>query len=111
MDAASVSRAFETSRRREDLSFKHHAEVAALPPDEADALRDWYFRVRGAPSSSAFWTAISHYNAASCLNLSIANLSSVRKEIDSTNLPGAVHQIDRRCVVHRVSACFERDAL
>jgi len=24
-----------------DLSFKHHAEVASLPPDEADALLDW----------------------------------------------------------------------
>jgi hypothetical protein len=38
MNAAGVCRAFETSRRREDLSFQHHAEVAALPPDEADAL-------------------------------------------------------------------------
>jgi hypothetical protein len=40
---ASVCRAFplESSRRREHLSFKHHTEVAALPPDEADALLDW----------------------------------------------------------------------
>jgi len=29
--AGSVARVFETSRRREVLSFKHHAEVAALP--------------------------------------------------------------------------------
>ena len=29
--APSVYRAFETSRQREVLSFKHHAEVAALP--------------------------------------------------------------------------------
>jgi hypothetical protein len=36
-----VARAIETSRRREDLTFNHHAEVAALPPDEADALLDW----------------------------------------------------------------------
>jgi hypothetical protein len=40
-EAAMVCRKFETSRRREDLTFKHHREVAALPPDEADALLDW----------------------------------------------------------------------
>jgi hypothetical protein len=40
-NAASVARAFETSRRREVLSFKHHAEVASLPPAEADELLDW----------------------------------------------------------------------
>jgi dsDNA-binding SOS-regulon protein len=40
-NAASVCKKFETSRRREALSFNHHAEVAALPPDEADALLDW----------------------------------------------------------------------
>lgn len=39
-DAAMVFRAFEPSRRREGLSFKHHREVAALPPAEADALLD-----------------------------------------------------------------------
>lgn len=39
-NAASVCRAFETSRRREHLSFSHHAEVASLPPEEADALLD-----------------------------------------------------------------------
>jgi hypothetical protein len=38
MNAAGVCRAFETSRRREDLSFQHHAEVASLAPAEADAL-------------------------------------------------------------------------
>jgi hypothetical protein len=38
MNAASVCRKFETSRRREDLTFKHHAEVAALPTDEARNL-------------------------------------------------------------------------
>jgi N6-adenosine-specific RNA methylase IME4 len=37
-NAANVCRAFETSRRREVLSFKHHAEVAALPPTDADRL-------------------------------------------------------------------------
>jgi hypothetical protein len=40
MNAASVSRSFETSRRREVLSWSHHAEVAALPPDKADKLLD-----------------------------------------------------------------------
>jgi hypothetical protein len=39
--AASVCRAFEPSRRREDLSFGHHAEVAALDVKEADRLLDW----------------------------------------------------------------------
>lgn len=38
MNLASVCRSFETSRRREALSFTHHVEVAALPPDKADAL-------------------------------------------------------------------------
>jgi hypothetical protein len=40
-NAATVCRAFETSRRRETLSFSHHAEVAGLPPEEADKLLDW----------------------------------------------------------------------
>lgn len=40
MSTASVCRGFETSRRREVLSFTHHREVAALPPMEADELLD-----------------------------------------------------------------------
>jgi hypothetical protein len=40
-NAATVCRAFETSRRREVLSFKHHAEVASLQKEKADALLDW----------------------------------------------------------------------
>ena len=41
-NAASVCESFkETSRRREHLSFSHHAEVAALPRDEADAVLSW----------------------------------------------------------------------
>jgi N6-adenosine-specific RNA methylase IME4 len=40
-DAAWISEAFALSRRRDNLSFGHHKEVAALPPDEADALLDW----------------------------------------------------------------------
>jgi hypothetical protein len=39
-NVASVCRSFETSRRREALTFSHHAEVAALPPKEADGLLD-----------------------------------------------------------------------
>lgn len=31
-----VARKFEVPRRRADLSFQHHQEVAALPPDEQD---------------------------------------------------------------------------
>lgn len=37
-DMASVCRAFETSRRREHLSFTHHREVASLAPEVADSL-------------------------------------------------------------------------
>jgi hypothetical protein len=36
-----VCRKFETKRRRLVLSFKHHREVCALPPAEADALLNW----------------------------------------------------------------------
>lgn len=44
MNCASVARRFETSRRREVLSFSHHADVASLPAVEADALLDWAVR-------------------------------------------------------------------
>ena len=37
---ASVCRAFEPSRRREHLSWSHHAEAAALSPKAADMLLD-----------------------------------------------------------------------
>lgn len=37
-NAASVCRAFESSRRREALSWSHHAEVAGLDPNKADAI-------------------------------------------------------------------------
>jgi hypothetical protein len=40
MDAARVCRKIKSSGRQEVLSFKHHAEVSALDPDEADALLD-----------------------------------------------------------------------
>ncbi|WP_202546701.1 hypothetical protein [Streptomyces sp. SID2119] len=35
-----MTRRFEFWRRRESLSFGHHAEVASLPPTEADAWLD-----------------------------------------------------------------------
>lgn len=35
---ASVCRSFESSRRREHLSFTHHREVAGLQPEQADRL-------------------------------------------------------------------------
>ena len=38
-NVSSVCRAFELSRRRDNLSFKHHAEVANR--DDADELLDW----------------------------------------------------------------------
>lgn len=38
MNLAAVARSFETSRRREALTFTHHAEVAILPAAEADEL-------------------------------------------------------------------------
>ncbi|HEV2639175.1 MAG TPA: LmbU family transcriptional regulator [Actinocrinis sp.] len=35
-----VARRFELARRREELSFQHHAEVAALPAEEQDRWLD-----------------------------------------------------------------------
>jgi hypothetical protein len=35
-----VARQFELWRRREKLSFQHHAEVASLPPDQQDVWLD-----------------------------------------------------------------------
>lgn len=35
-----VARRFDISRRHEDLSFQHHAEVASLPPAEQDSWLD-----------------------------------------------------------------------
>lgn len=40
-DSAYVCKAFKTSRRRELVSFNHHREAAALPPEEADKVLDW----------------------------------------------------------------------
>src|SRR5579872_4508832 len=37
-NASNVSKKFKLNRRRLNLSFGHHAEVAALPPAEADAV-------------------------------------------------------------------------
>jgi hypothetical protein len=46
-NAAVVATAFkETSRRHDVLSFKHHAEVAALPEATADDMLDWAERER-----------------------------------------------------------------
>tara|TARA_R110002124_G_scaffold160502_1_gene327759 strand:- start:12258 stop:12821 length:564 start_codon:yes stop_codon:yes gene_type:complete len=36
----SIARKFEKSRRRDLLSFSHHAKVASLPPDQADDFLD-----------------------------------------------------------------------
>ena len=40
-NAASVAEKFQLSRRRYNLSFAHHAEVAALHPAQADHWLDW----------------------------------------------------------------------
>jgi hypothetical protein len=40
-NAGTVCRAFEIPRRREKLTFSHHAEVASLPRDQQDQLLDW----------------------------------------------------------------------
>lgn len=39
-NAARVARAFPDIRRRKSLSWGHHGEVAALPPEQADAFLD-----------------------------------------------------------------------
>ena len=41
VNAATVCGTFESPRRRGLLGFTHHAEVAGLPPVEADRLLDW----------------------------------------------------------------------
>jgi site-specific DNA-methyltransferase (adenine-specific) len=40
LNAGTVAGAFELSRRRENVPFAYHADVAALPADDADALLD-----------------------------------------------------------------------
>ena len=40
-NTSAVCDAFDIARRRANLTFAHHTEVAALPTAEADALLDW----------------------------------------------------------------------
>lgn len=40
LNFTSICKSFEFSRRRENLSFKHHAEVQALEPERQDELLD-----------------------------------------------------------------------
>jgi hypothetical protein len=40
-NAGAVCRAFDIARRRANLTFKHHAEVAAMAPANADVMLDW----------------------------------------------------------------------
>jgi N6-adenosine-specific RNA methylase IME4 len=54
-NASNVAKRFELNRRRLSLGFSHHAEVASLPSDEADALLDWCeetIRETGKPRST-----------------------------------------------------------
>jgi hypothetical protein len=48
MNAAWVAKAIPPARRRKELSFRHHSEVAALPPETADQLLDWCLPIDGA---------------------------------------------------------------
>src|SRR5450759_117289 len=68
-NAASVASAFEMSRRRDNLSFNHDAEVAALPPAEArnlDFSASFTMVARFLPGSAAMatfpyaWGSTSH---------------------------------------------------
>ena len=55
VNASNVAQRFETNRRRLVLSFAHHAEVAALTPEDADGLLDWCeetLRTTGKPRST-----------------------------------------------------------
>jgi hypothetical protein len=56
-NASNVCKRFEINRRRLTLSFAHHAEVAALPPAEADALLDWCERSSQPPHLRDRWMA------------------------------------------------------
>ncbi|MGN6215486.1 MAG: hypothetical protein ACTHN7_00790 [Solirubrobacterales bacterium] len=38
---ASISAAFDLSRRRDDLTWSHHVAVAALPVEDQDLWLDW----------------------------------------------------------------------
>jgi hypothetical protein len=48
---AVVARAFESSRRRRELSFQHHAEVCALPRGEQDLWLDLAVRAQRKPAA------------------------------------------------------------
>lgn len=58
-NAAWVAGSFETSRRRDDLSFSHHAEVARLEPRAADELLD--HAAAHKLSQKAFRQEVAHY--------------------------------------------------
>ena len=54
-NAASVARAFETSRRREVLNFKHNAKVAALAPEQANGWSPYRRPIWSAQTARSFW--------------------------------------------------------
>ncbi|MDQ6778590.1 MAG: hypothetical protein M3071_20735 [Actinomycetota bacterium] len=64
MNMTYVASRFDVSRRRENLSWSHHAELAALPPGDQDywlerartealSIRDLRLEMRRSPASSA----------------------------------------------------------
>jgi N6-adenosine-specific RNA methylase IME4 len=58
----------EVSRRRETLSFKHHAEVASLPVDKQEDLLDWCeetIATKGRPRSTSELRGEKHRRATS----------------------------------------------
>ena len=88
-NAASVCRAFETSRRREVLTFGHHAEVAALDVKEADRLLDWAqatIATTGKPRSTK---DLRREVRLSCIRPGVASSSPTVQELAIKNLKKA----------------------
>ncbi len=61
MNATSVCKAIKSSRRREDLSFGHHAEVSNRP--DAEELLDWCEQTGARRAGSAIQLGRLHIQA------------------------------------------------
>jgi hypothetical protein len=100
MNMAYVASRFEISRRREKLSFSHHAELAALPPDEQERWLDRAERNglsvcglreelrRDSPSGSSIASPVS------------ASRSSAASTADPRREPGEAEVVCPRCGHH-----------